>query len=400
MANPPRILFASYLGYFDTSSGAALATRDLLELLAKNGWSCGVVCGPELDCAPAVDRAAAMARLGLSVTDGTDGTDGGHRLFHTVAGGVRCTVFEPADWTGPREATVAEGEAFLRVFRTVAGRFQPDIVLTYGGRPPGMRLMALAKQMGFKVVFALHNFGYPGPQAFRDVDTVFVPSRFAQAEYARRGVTAAVLPGPIPWDRVRAPRVEGKYVTFVNPVPPKGVFVAARIMAELGRRRPDIPFLVVESRGGVDWLGRAGVDLAGVTTVHRMVNTGQPAAFYGVSRAVLMPSLWWESLGRVAVESLVNGIPVIASDRGALPGTLGAAGVCLSVPDRYKPESRRAPAAAEVKPWCDEIERLWDDAAYFHERRRASLAEAERWRPESLLSSYETFFQRLAAVSS
>ena len=38
---------------------------------------------------------------------------------------------------------------------------------------------------------------------------------------------------------------------FVNPQPTKGLFVFARIAEQLQRRRPDIPILVVESRGQV-----------------------------------------------------------------------------------------------------------------------------------------------------
>jgi hypothetical protein len=35
-----------------------------------------------------------------------------------------------------------------------------------------------------------------------------------------------------------------------------------------------------------------------------MASTPDPRDFYRVSRLVLMPSLWWESFPRVAVESL------------------------------------------------------------------------------------------------
>ena len=44
-----RLLFCSYHCYWDQSSGAALCTRELLELLAQRGWSCRVWCGPHLD---------------------------------------------------------------------------------------------------------------------------------------------------------------------------------------------------------------------------------------------------------------------------------------------------------------------------------------------------------------
>ncbi|WP_020468664.1 glycosyltransferase [Zavarzinella formosa] len=397
MRTPPRILFASYHGYFDPASGAALATRDLLELLAVNGWPCGAVCGPDLDAPPSADRAAWLAALGLSVTtkDVTAGVP--HRLFH-VAGSVRATVFVPAGWAGNRPATTAEADEFIGFFCRVAAAFKPDIVLTYGGHEVGRRLMVAARELGAKVVFALHNFAYDGPAAFRGADAVFVPSRFAQYEYARRRVTAAVLPCPFSWERVRAMNVSGQFITFVNPVPDKGVFVFARIIVELGRRRPDIPFLVVESRGRADWLARTGVDLVGLPTVHRMANSGNPAAFYALSRAILMPSLWNESLGRVAAEALVNGLPVVASDRGALPETLGSAGLCLPLPAHCTPESRLPPSADEVSAWCAEIERLWDDAAYHEDRRQKSLAAAGRWRPEVLLARFEEFFHRVAGT--
>jgi hypothetical protein len=43
-----------------------------------------------------------------------------------------------------------------------------------------------------------------------------------------------------------------QFVTFVNPEPVKGVYIFARIAAELARRRPDIRLLAVESRGQAD----------------------------------------------------------------------------------------------------------------------------------------------------
>ena len=84
-------------------------------------------------------------------------------------------------------------------------------------------------------------------------------------------------------------------------------------------------------------------DLSGLTNLNRMANTPDPRDFYRVSRVVLMPSLWRESLGRVAVEAMANGIPVLASDRGALPETLGDAGFVFTIPERYTPASLAVP---------------------------------------------------------
>src|SRR5437879_13863596 len=45
----PRLLFCSYHCYWDPSSGAAVCSRELLELLARRGWVCRAFCGPRLD---------------------------------------------------------------------------------------------------------------------------------------------------------------------------------------------------------------------------------------------------------------------------------------------------------------------------------------------------------------
>jgi glycosyltransferase involved in cell wall biosynthesis len=109
-----------------------------------------------------------------------------------------------------------------------------------------------------------------------------------------------------------------------------------------------------------------------------------------------MPSLWRESLGRVPIEAISNGIPVLASDRGALPETLGDAGFVFSVPERCTSASVVVRTAQEVAPWVAVIERLWDDPEFEAEHRRRALAEARRWDNTTLADRYEKFFLSLA----
>jgi glycosyltransferase involved in cell wall biosynthesis len=192
---------------------------------------------------------------------------------------------------------------------------------------------------------------------------------------------------------VRCPESSPRYVTFVNPQPDKGVFVFARIAAELARRRPDIPLLVVEGRGKAGWLQQTGIDFESLGNTFVMANTPDPRDFYGVSKAVLMPSLWWESFPRVAVEALLNGIPVLGSTRGGLPETLQDAGFLLDIAERLTPKTRVVPTAEEVAPWIETIIRLWDDEPFYQQEQRRCLAAAEAWRPERLLPQFEEFFQ-------
>ena len=243
------------------------------------------------------------------------------------------------------------------------------------------------------MVFALYNFAYDHAPFFRPVDAVLVPSRFSQAYYRRTlGLESTAIPCVLDWSRVQCPVVEGRYVTFVNPQPIKGVFLFARLAKQMARLRPEIPLLVKEGRAKVDWLGQTGVDLSGQSNLYSMAHTPDPREFYRVSRLVLMPSFWLESFGRVAAEACLNGIPVLASRRGALPETLAAAGFLFDVAERYTPESRLVPTEAEVAPWVETISRLWDDARLYEQERRRCLAAAEAWRPERLLPRYQEFF--------
>jgi glycosyltransferase involved in cell wall biosynthesis len=94
----------------------------------------------------------------------------------------------------------------------------------------------------------------------------------------------------------------------------------------------------------------------------------------------------------VAVEALINGIPVLGSNRGGMPETLHEAGFLFDIPEHYTPQARLVPTAEEVAPWIDTILRLWDDDVFYQQERRRCLAAAEAWRPERLLSQFEEFF--------
>jgi glycosyltransferase involved in cell wall biosynthesis len=390
-----RLLFASTHCYIDPSSGAALATRELLELLTARGWDCRALsCGvldyqentPLENVLDAIERPISRSAASLS-------RGGAVEVFDMELAGVRVTLMPTAFSRAERAPSQREGAIFLDLADQVLDRFRPQILLTYGGHPAGLELMRRAKSRGIAVVFHLHNFGYGDRRGFADVTGVIFPSEYSRRHYRRTvGLDGPVIPDPIRLDKVIAANREPKYATFINPQPEKGAAVFARIALELGRRRPDIPLLIVEGRGKADGLAGLPVDLSGLTNLNRMANTPDPRDFYGVSRVVLMPSLWRESLGRVPIEAMANGIPVLASDRGALPETLGDAGFVFTIPDRCTPASGIVPTAQEVAPWVAVIERLWDDPAFEAEHRETALRESKRWDAARLSEQYEGFF--------
>src|SRR5437667_9913651 len=78
----PRLLFCSYHCYWDPSSGAALCTRELLELLAQRGWACRVFCGPRLDFEEPTSLAQLLGAQQI-----------GFQLRQTTAGAMPLSVF-------------------------------------------------------------------------------------------------------------------------------------------------------------------------------------------------------------------------------------------------------------------------------------------------------------------
>ncbi len=135
------------------------------------------------------------------------------------------------------------------------------------------------------------------------------------------------------------------------------------------------PLLVVEGAGPARCMPQLGIDFGGLKNIKMMSNTPDARQFYAVTKLLLMPSLM-ETAGLVAMEAMINGIPVLGSNRGGLPETIGDAGLLFDIPARYTPETREVPTAEEVEPWVEAIVRLWDGTAEYE--RWSQAAEAAR----------------------
>ena len=280
-ARKPRVLFCSYHSYIDPGSGAALSTRDLLEWLARHGWHCRVFSGAEFDGAEggALPALLAAQQVPYDVQHGHAGSLP-FALYHFTQGGVPVAVYQAPDVQPGRTPTPAEGQTFLTLFERMLDAFRPDVLLTFGGHWFAPIFMQRARQRGVRVVFCLKNCNYHSAELFRETDAVLVLSEYCREHYRRTlGLECTVLPSLIDETRVRSPSVQGRYVTFVNPLPHKGAAVFARIAHELGRRRPDIPLLVVESRAKATALQAAKLDFGGRTNLFVMEQTPDPRDF-------------------------------------------------------------------------------------------------------------------------
>ena len=392
----PKILFASAHSLVDFSNGAAVATLDLLQGLAAAGFESHAFGTPRGDLPDEAGFEQVLRDLHepyrvRRITRGAQRSE----IVSTRRRDVSITVIR-LESTGHGPPRPEEILTVLNAFRSHLDTLQPDVLLTYGGDPITQGMIAQARRSGIPVVFAIHNFAYTAVQPFANVDDAIVPSQFAQRHYRDRlGLDCHVLPNPVDWDRVRVERREPRFVTFVNPVLEKGVCPFVRIAQELGRRRPEIPFLVIESRGNRRNLSAHGLGRDAPVSVRIMPHTTDPRWFYALTRLTVMPSLWWESQPMVAIESMINGIPVIGSDRGGIPEVLGECGFVLPLPERLTPASTVVPEAEEVEPWVETIVRLWDDRALYEAQSRAARQAAQRWHPDRLRPLYAAFFRNV-----
>jgi glycosyltransferase involved in cell wall biosynthesis len=99
-----------------------------------------------------------------------------------------------------------------------------------------------------------------------------------------------------------------------------------------------------------DELAAAGIEPAAngrVLALGRVPDDGLPGIYAG-ARALVLPSLH-EGLGFPPLEAMACGVPVVVSDRGALPDTVGSAGVVVP--------------AFDVEAWSAALSRVDEDDA-------------------------------------
>lgn len=294
------------------------------------------------------------------------------------------------------------GREFDLMFDEELASFKPDAMLTFGGTAGDIRRRQRARRQGVRVVFGLRNNGYldAHPEFWESIDEILTPSRFLTDQYrTRQHIESTPIPSPFDINDVIAEDRDPIFFTMVNPSPEKGLMLFARLAEECSKRRPDIPFLVVESRGSGGMLVRvglaAGFDLRRHENIMLSSAVPQPRDIYLAAKAILAPSFCEESFGRVAAEAMLNGIPPLCSNRGGMTEICSGAGFVLDVPAEYNEHTPHPVAARVVTPWIALIERLEDDAAFLAAESVKAKQAGRRYHPDVLVPRYLDFFAKL-----
>ena len=136
------------------------------------------------------------------------------------------------------------------------------------------------------------------------------------------GLNSAVVPPVVIPDSCLCEHT-GKFITMMGIAPEKGIDFAL----DLAERLPDLPFLVVRSWNFANPSAQSRI--AALPNVSYSDPSLDVRDIYRKTRILIVPSTVEEAWGRVVTEAQINGIPVIASDKGGLPESVGSGGVVL-----------------------------------------------------------------------
>jgi glycosyltransferase involved in cell wall biosynthesis len=387
-----RVLLAVHNVYTEFTSGAARSVRTIMQWLAGDGHVCRALSAAWFEATPGAAMGPHLAQLGI--TPHRRAVTGGREVLDYTLAGVAVTALGTRE-RAPNGPDRAEARQYFMLFQDILREFRPDLVLTYGNHPVLIGALHDARAAGATTVRTVRAYGYEHRAWFDDADRVLTNSEYVARHYRERiGLRSAALPSPILWSEVLGPENTRRFLTLVNPSLHKGAALFARLADMLGRARADIPILIVQSGVAAARLDAAdGPDLTRYPQIVVSPPLPDTRDLYGLTRLLLVPSVFHEPFGRVAAEAMINGIPTLVSDRGALPETVGDGGIVLPVPEWMAPGSRRIPEAKEVEPWFEAVTRLWDDPAEYQRVATAARATAHRLYDETdLRRRHAAFF--------
>ena len=391
-----KILLAQRLPWFPALAGETTSNRWLLESLAERGHSCRVVA-----LAMPGERAGAVQQLRAAMT--ARGTPPVHSSPTVDAYGSR----------GVDVRVVADGIGLCATLEDQIRQFEPGCVLISQDRTCLALATALAAVGPSRVVYMAHSPAtLPfGPECFepdeaktdllRRAGHIVAPSRYI-ADYIIRwsGLDARAFcfppcgSGPFP----NLGRPDSGFITLVNPSQIKGI----GIFEGLARARPADRFAAVPTwattTADLDRLQR----LRNVRILPPVENIED---VLGQTRVLLVPSLWGEGYGLIAVEAMLRGIPVLASDIGGLPEAKMGVDYLLPVRpiERYQEEvdERGLPVPVvppqDLAPWLEALERL-ADSRHYRQLSEASQAAAVRHVAGLSVTPFERFLAAAGRV--
>lgn len=393
-----RIVFFAPMCLLDNTSGAALSARTYLEVLARAGFSCSSFTAALFDPNREMDRGGVLG----AVSKKPEAL--GKRLIierEGVSHSVFLTQYSQSKNMLPKEQRMFEA-AWIKWLE----QNRPNIVMTFGGSPYTTKLQGHARNRGIQIVHYLGNAEYQSDKFYHPKDIVICPSRFLRDHYKQSlGLEMHVLRNIIQYNRLDTETIKSDnsimarkntgFVTYMNPIPHKGLtlFFALAKLAE--KNKPRLKFLVTEGRTNREWLAKRGYDLSTMKNVWFMSNHEDVRSIFERTSVLLIPSFWKEGLGRSIIEAQLSGIPVMGTTRGGIPEAMNGGGILFDAPPSCTEDYMKKPDDLYIEAWWNSLSQLLEnDDMYLKASHRALLASNE-FHPDTTSSKAIEFFSAL-----
>jgi glycosyltransferase involved in cell wall biosynthesis len=165
--------------------------------------------------------------------------------------------------------------------------------------------------------FAVHRYISRKTSLVENNVSLFIsPSYFAKNFFLKHNITKSeivVLPHMVQLSKPQPNSITGSYVGYSGRLDyEKGI----HILIEAALRVPQIQFLITGKPSQVTYNIKHipnNIKFVGWLTQLQLVD------FYRNARFTVVPSIWYETFGLVAIEAMSYGLPVVASRCGALP---------------------------------------------------------------------------------
>lgn len=290
--------------------------------------------------------------------------------------------------------------------------FQPDWVLVSSEDVSQVLVRVAAEAAGAgRLVYVAHTpqFFPFGPESWNPVAQATEVIRKAAAVVAighhmaayieqHLGRTAHVIHPPIygqpPYTRFDS--FHSGTVLMINPCVVKGI----SIFLALAGRLPQYTFLALTGWGTTSADREALARLPNVRILQSVPDIEEVLA---QASLLLMPSLWVEGFGLIAMEAMLRGLPVVSSDSGGLKeAKAGTGGIIPVLPvERYEAvfDENHLPLPVippqDIEPWVDTVTRLLTDRELYQTEARRSRERALQFVSGLRVEAFEAMLSSL-----
>jgi glycosyltransferase involved in cell wall biosynthesis len=340
-------------------------------------------------------------------------------LEHLAGSGHECLAVCPAEHT---TSSQRNGVSILSVKDLVRGRsilteqirgLSPDFVLVSSEDLSHLLLREAYAAAPDRLVYLAHTpqFFPFGPASWnRDPQAADIV-RSARAivaigtqmrRYIRQsvGCDAVVIHPPIYGSAQPKAVSNTGWILMVNPCVVKGI----GIFLELARAFPHLPFAALKG-----W-GTTAADLQALARAANVTVLDPVRAIDEVlsrSRVLLMPSLWYEGFGLIAMEAMLRGLPVISSDSGGLAEAKQGTGFVIPVRPIERYESvfdenhmpKPVDVGQDIEPWKEALQTLLGNHEIYQAEAEASRKAALRFVSGLRVSQFEEMLRGLHPAS-